>query len=170
MGQGQGQGGLPGRSANWVVGHAGSSVSGVHQIHLAGDPRVAPNPRPTYPSINEVLAASAPPELPKIEVCHFRGHQLDGDVVRYADGLLAGNCKDCGDRVTIGAIPAGPHLVRAQWLLDQVLGDTGDPAKLALELRDLVVEVQTELEAFAQARRTLELAKQIVAQKLVKGL
>src|SRR5688500_15795052 len=62
--------------------------------------------------------------------CNFYGHEVD-DIGEYPDGIIAGECRNCKDRVTFHRIAGGPPVLRIKQLLE-VLMASKKPAEAVM--------------------------------------
>ena len=93
------------------------------------------------------------------------GHEV-GDIAQYPDGTIVGNCKQCGDRMTLSSVPGGYTPMQIRGFLERVIaGDAESDGELLAELGRLIAVMELESEELELATNRIEIAKTLLTQR-----
>ncbi len=98
-------------------------------------------------------------------------HELNPEIASYMDGLIASECKTCGERFTVEWFPGGTAVIRAQTAIDRIL-DLLECKKEFTEyaIREFVEAaacLKEDQEAIQSVLDSLELVKRAIAHDLL---
>lgn len=89
-----------------------------------------------------------------------------GEIAQYPDGTIVGNCKQCGDRMTLTAVPGGYTPMQIRGFLERVIaGNAESDGELLAELGRLIAVMELEREELELATNRIEIAKTILTQR-----
>lgn len=101
--------------------------------------------------------------------CSLTSTHVFSDMVRYADGVIAAYCCDCGVRAVLPYQPGGGlDAVRLKDLAAQVLVDQRDSPAMQ-EFQDALLDLEEELKAMGAIVREAQMVRQSLLKRWEKN-